>query len=65
MIERPDPGQNLRGGCKIFKGVHMASPGSGHITKARRRRKSLKILRFNRKKEHFWGLIALKCDNVG
>ena len=40
-----------------------ARQGSGHPATAHRRRKLLKIVLFNRTKEHFWGLIALLLLN--
>ena len=34
----------ISGGCKIFRGLHMSSPCSGHPAIARHRRKILKML---------------------
>ena len=62
LAARPDPRQNLRGVQNFQGGAYMANPGSGHLTTARHRLKILKILRFNRKKEHFWGLIELTIN---
>ena len=51
-LTRPDPGQNLRA-VKNFQGVHLVRTSTSHPGKACYRRKSLKVLWFNRKKDSF------------